>query len=174
MLRQSIFVSRQSLVKTKSFYVATKYFYVVIELSKVKRIYVVIEYFYVATEFRLRWGFYVGIEYSYITIEFDLDKGFLVSIEYFLVTTEFEAKAKRVYIMTELPKLVLQQGEPSVQIESSRTWVFSMSRHGTLCRDSGARHCVATRLCAHDRDALSRQCSVVLCRDREDHARGTD
>ena len=44
MLRQSVFMSRQSLVKTKSFYVAT-------ELAKVKRNYVVTEDFCVAIEF---------------------------------------------------------------------------------------------------------------------------
>ena len=31
----------------------------------------------------------------------------------------------------------------------------SMSRHSVLCRDSGVRHYVATKLCALDRDALS-------------------
>ena len=41
----------------------------------------------------------------------------------------------------------------------------SMSRHSVLCRDSGARHCVATRLCVRDRDALSRQCSAALHRN---------
>ena len=40
-----------------------------------------------------------------------------------------------------------------------------MSRHSVLCRDSGARHCVATRLCVRDRDALSRQCSAALHRN---------
>ena len=49
-----------------------------------------------------------------------------------------------------------------------------MSRHSALCHDSGARHCVATRLCACDRDALSRQYGAVLRRDREGHARATD
>ena len=48
-----------------------------------------------------------------------------------------------------------------------------MLRHSVLCRDSGARHCVATRLCSHDIDALSRQCDVTLRRDREDHVRAT-
>ena len=45
-----------------------------------------------------------------------------------------------------------------------------MSRHSVLCRDSGARHCIAIRLCSHDRDALLRQCSVVLRHDIEGHA----
>ena len=34
-----------------------------------------------------------------------------------------------------------------------------MSRHSVLCRDSEALCCVATRLSAHDRDALTRQTS---------------
>ena len=33
---------------------------------------------------------------------------------------------------------------------------FSISRHSVLCRDSEALRYVATRLGAHDRDALSR------------------
>ena len=49
-----------------------------------------------------------------------------------------------------------------------------MARHSALCLDSGARHCVATRLCARNREALSGQCGVVLHRDREGHARATD
>ena len=39
----------------------------------------------------------------------------------FLVTTEFGVKAKRVYVTTELPEIVLQQGIPYVAIESFRT-----------------------------------------------------
>ena len=31
----------------------------------------------------------------------------------------------------------------------------SMSRHSVLCGDNEARHCVSTRLCAHNRDTLS-------------------
>ena len=54
-----------------------------------------------------------------------------------------------------------------VMTESSKAWGF-------LCRDSGARHCVATRLYERNRDALSRQCSAVLHRDREGHASTTD
>ena len=46
-----------------------------------------------------------------------------------------------------------------------------MSRHSALCRDSGARHGVATKLCVRDIDTLSRQCSVVLHRDRPSQAR---
>ena len=49
-----------------------------------------------------------------------------------------------------------------------------MSRHSVLCRDSEARHCIAIRLCVHDRDALLRQCGVVLRHDREGHARTVD
>ena len=45
-----------------------------------------------------------------------------------------------------------------------------MSRHSVLCRDSGARHCVATRLCACDRDAMSRQCGAALHHNGEGHA----
>ena len=48
-----------------------------------------------------------------------------------------------------------------------------MSRHSALCHDSRARHCVATKLCACDKDALSRQCGAVLRRDKEGHARAT-
>ena len=40
-----------------------------------------------------------------------------------------------------------------------------MLRHSVLCRDSGARHCIATRLCSQDKDALSRQCGAALHRD---------
>ena len=50
----------------------------------------------------------------------------------------------------------------------------SMSRHSVLCRDSGARHCVATRLCARDIDSLSRQCGAVLHRNREGNGRTTE
>ena len=50
----------------------------------------------------------------------------------------------------------------------------SMSLHSVLCRDSGVRHCVATRLCAHDKDALSRQCGAALLRNREGQARAID
>ena len=32
---------------------------------------------------------------------------------------------------------------------------LSMSRHSVLCRDSGARHYVATKLCVRDKEALS-------------------
>ena len=39
----------------------------------------------------------------------------------------------------------------------------SILRHNVLCRDSGARSYVAIRLCACDRDALSRQCGTALC-----------
>ena len=67
--------------------------------------------------------------------------------EYFLVTIKFGAKAKRVYVATELSKLVSQQGEPFVATESSRAWGFP-------CRDIGVRHYVVTRLCTRDRDAL--------------------
>ena len=49
-----------------------------------------------------------------------------------------------------------------------------MSRHSVLCRDSRARHCIATKLCMRDRDALSRQCGAALRRDREDHVRTID
>ena len=49
-----------------------------------------------------------------------------------------------------------------------------MSRHSVQCRDSGTRHFVAATLCALDRDALSRQCGVVWCHDREGHARATE
>ena len=103
-------------------------------------------------------------------------------------------------VATELSKLVSQQGEPSVATESSRTWGFpchgialyvvtmgqgTMSQPGcarvieTLCRDSVALCCVATkkamrvrqtrsgthnkastpRLGGHDRGILSRQTS---------------
>ena len=44
-----------------------------------------------------------------------------------------------------------------------------MSRHSALCHNSGAKHYVATRLCARDRDALSRQCGTVLRCDKEGH-----
>ena len=50
----------------------------------------------------------------------------------------------------------------------------SMSRRSDLCRDSEARHYVAARLRARDRDVLSRQCDAVLRRDRESHACLTD
>ena len=50
MLRQGVFMPRQSFVKTKSFYVATKYFYVATELAKVNRNYVVTEDSCVATK----------------------------------------------------------------------------------------------------------------------------
>ena len=36
---------------------------------------------------------------------------------------------------------------------------FSMSRHSVLCHDNEALGCVAIRLGAHDKDALSRQTS---------------
>ena len=49
-----------------------------------------------------------------------------------------------------------------------------MLRHSVLCRDSGARHYVTTRLCVRDRDVLSRQCGATLGRDREGHGRTTD
>ena len=49
-----------------------------------------------------------------------------------------------------------------------------MLRHSVLCRDSGARHCVTTRLCKRNRDALSRQCGIALCHDREGHAPAID
>ena len=47
-------------------------------------------------------------------------------------------------------------------------------RHNVLCRDNRARHCLAARLRACDRHALSRQCGALLCRDRECHAYATD
>ena len=50
----------------------------------------------------------------------------------------------------------------------------SMSQHSALCRDSGARHYVATRLCVCDRDALLQQCGAVLRRDKEGHAHVID
>ena len=49
-----------------------------------------------------------------------------------------------------------------------------MSRHSVLCRDNGERHCIAIRLCTHDRDALLLQCGIVLRHDREGHARTED
>ena len=49
-----------------------------------------------------------------------------------------------------------------------------MSRHSVLCDDNGVRHYVVTRLCAHDRDALSQQCDATLRRDREGHDHATD
>ena len=49
-----------------------------------------------------------------------------------------------------------------------------MSRHSVLCRESGARHCVAVRLRANDKHALSQQCDAVLCRDKEGYACETD
>ena len=48
-----------------------------------------------------------------------------------------------------------------------------MLRHSALCRNSRARHRVASRMCTYDKDALSRQCGVVLRRDIEDHVRQT-
>ena len=42
-----------------------------------------------------------------------------------------------------------------------------MSRHSVLCRNSGVRHYVTTRLCARDKDTLSRQCGATLRRDKE-------
>ena len=45
---------------------------------------------------------------------------------------------------------------------------------GLPCRDSEARHYVAARLRARDKDVLSRQCDAVLRRDRESHACSTD
>ena len=38
-----------------------------------------------------------------------------------------------------------------------------MSRHSVLCRDNGARHYVATRLCARDKDALFLYSVALLC-----------
>ena len=49
-----------------------------------------------------------------------------------------------------------------------------MSRHSVLCRDSRARHCIATKLCVRNRDALSRQCGAALRRNREGHVRMHD
>ena len=49
-----------------------------------------------------------------------------------------------------------------------------MSRHSVLCHDSGARHCVITRLCTCDKDTLSQQCGAALRLDKEGHARATD
>ena len=62
--------------------------------------------------------------------------------KHFLIATNFGARTKRV-----------------------------MLRHNILCRYSGARHCVVARPRARDIHALSQQCGVVLCRDRESHAR---
>ena len=76
--------------------------------------------------------------------------------------TEFGAKAKRVYIAKKLlgicvaTKYTLRR---DIEFQDMRS---SMLRHSVLCRNSGARHCVATRLCAHDRHALSRQCGITL------------
>ena len=50
----------------------------------------------------------------------------------------------------------------------------SLSRHSVLCRNNGAGHCVATRLCARDKEALSQQCDTALRRGREGHARVTN
>ena len=49
-----------------------------------------------------------------------------------------------------------------------------MSRHSILCCNSGARHCVVTKLCARDRDTLSRQYGSTLRCDREGHAHAID
>ena len=46
-----------------------------------------------------------------------------------------------------------------------------MLRHSVLCDDSGARHCVTTRLCARNRYAMSQQYGATLRHDREGHAR---
>ena len=56
-------------------------------------------------------------EFFCVATKFGLDRKFLVMKEYFLVTTEFGARAKRV-----------------------------TSRHSALCRNGGARHCVAATL----------------------------
>ena len=60
--------------------------------------------------------------------------------------------------MTEFSGVVLRQGI-FMSRQRFQDKKFSMSRHGVLCRDSEALHCVTTRLGAHDRDALSRQTS---------------
>ena len=49
-----------------------------------------------------------------------------------------------------------------------------MLQHSVLCRDSGARHCVATRLCSGNRDTLLRQCGVALHCYKEGYAHATD
>ena len=49
-----------------------------------------------------------------------------------------------------------------------------MLRHSVLCHDSGARHCVTTRLCTRDRDALYQQCGAALRPDREGHVLAID
>ena len=91
-------------------------------------------------------SFYVVTEYSCVMTEFVLGWGFYV-------------KTLSIF----LPRPSLGQGPREF-----------MSRHSVQCRDSGVRHCIATRLRARGRHALSQQCGVVLCRNREDHARAID
>ena len=82
--------------------------------------------------------------------------------EYFLIATEFRAKAKRVYVAIEnlmsrqscLSLCRIKVNPPSRQ-KVLRHGV-SMSRHSVLCRDSGARDCIAAKLHVCYRDTLSR------------------
>ena len=47
-----------------------------------------------------------------------------------------------------------------------------MLRHNVPCRDSGARHYIATRLCAYER--VAQQCGAALRRDKKGHPRAID
>ena len=63
---------------------------------------------------------------------------------------------------------------PYVETKSSRTWGFPCHDIALYVVTVGARHCVAARLCACDSATLSQQCGIVLHRDIEGYARGTD
>ena len=92
----------------------------------------------------------------------------------------FRAKAKRVYVGIEN----LMSRQSCLRLCHDRVYLksrqkvpghgVSMSRHSALCRNTGVRHCVATRLCVRVKDALSRQCGVVLHRNREGYARAIE
>ena len=131
---------RQSLVKTKSFYVTT-------ELAEVKRNYVVTECFCVATEF--------GQDQEFLC----QDRVFMCRERvwpwmWFLCHDRVFSRHDRVFPRQEI------LGHDKVFSYRDRAWGHGprefTSRHNVLCHDSGARHCVAARLRARDRHALSK------------------
>ena len=100
----------------------------------------------------------------------------LIKTKSFYVKTEL-AKVKRIYVATEYFCFAIEFGLGRgfyVAIESSRTWGFPCRDIALYVATVGQGQCVATRLRACNREALSRQCGAVLHHNREGHARATD